>query len=1026
MRYNNYHKHSHESNPRTLDCVSKPIDYINRALELGHTTYFTTEHGWSGIFLQSYDLCKKNNLLMVYGVEAYFVEDRFKQDRSNAHIVIVAKNINGFKQLNRIMSESNKTGFYYKNRIDYELLFSLDPKNFIVTSACVAGPSIDQILRIKSHFDNNFYLEMQNHNAPIQIDRNQLMLKAARDYQINIIHGNDSHYVYPEQLRDRDMFLKGKGLHYHDESIFILDYPNYDTIIERYVEQGVLSKKEIYHSLENTLIFDDCEDLGFNKEVKMPKHPNVIDANAELKQIIDENSKDVIHLNRYKHRIEKEYNIIKDTNMSNYFVLNYYIIKRAVEKYGAILTRTGRGSAASFYVNKLLGFTNIDAVEAEITLYMTRFMSIARIMETKSLPDIDFNFASVEPVIQASKDILGEDGIYYMIALGTMQASSAFRNLCRAYNLNVNEYNEIAKNLEAYEDHEYWGQYIAESKKYIGTIESVSPSPCSFILLDKPISEEIGLIKIGSQICACIDGYTSDVFKYLKNDYLTVKIWKIVSDTFKLINKPIPGIMDLKTYLDDKVWALYEKGITATLNQVDTHSSTKLIMQYKPKTVAELSAFVAAIRPGFASLLNKFLSRQKHTTGVDSLDELLSDSYCYMLYQESIMKFLVWCSLEEDQTYDIIKKISKKKFKEDEIATLKQTLLSGFINNTSNPDKFDEVWQVIEDAASYSFNASHSLSVAWDSLYGAYLKANFPLEYYTVVLNIYISDTDKTTKIISELPYFKIAIKPVKFRYSHDDYMFERETNSIYKGLVSIKTIGAKANLANQILQFKDIKYSNFVELLIDIATKTSIGMSNIRKLIELNFFSEFGDINYLFKVIDIFESLYGRMQISKKNLDVLNIQPELIEKYSAKATDKTYMQIDIKGLILALIKDIKYVKCNYIDILKSEFKYFNSLHSRFNVNKSCYMVIDINTDYTPRIKAYNILTGEIVQYKIYKNNFYRKQDIEHPQDEPLINLLDVIFVKKTYIKNRQKLVNDEWVSMEETEIVLDKFVVKR
>ena len=139
MRYNNYHKHCHYSNIRTLDCIVKPQDYIDRAKELNHTTVFTTQHGWGGNYLEMYDLCQKNNLKMIFGAELYIVADRFEKDNTNRHIVIIGKNQNAFYQLNEIMSESNKTGFYYKPRIDLNLLLSLNQNNFIITTACVAG-----------------------------------------------------------------------------------------------------------------------------------------------------------------------------------------------------------------------------------------------------------------------------------------------------------------------------------------------------------------------------------------------------------------------------------------------------------------------------------------------------------------------------------------------------------------------------------------------------------------------------------------------------------------------------------------------------------------------------------------------------------------------------------------------------------------------------------------------------------------------------------------------------------------------
>ena len=205
----------------------------------------------------------------------------------------------------------------------------------------------------------------------------------------------------------------------------------------------------------------------------------------------------------------------------------------ANEKYNGVLTRTGRGSAPSFYLNKLLGFTNIDRLNSPITLYPTRFMSITRINETKSLPDIDLNWADVEAPIKASKEILGDDGVYYMIAYKPLQDSSAFRLWCKANDMDISEYNDVAKDLDSYENDEKWKQLIDESKVFRGVIESVSPSPCSVLLYDKPISQEIGLIRLTNKItgkhvfCVCMDKHSADEYKFLKNDYLVVQVLNI-------------------------------------------------------------------------------------------------------------------------------------------------------------------------------------------------------------------------------------------------------------------------------------------------------------------------------------------------------------------------------------------------------------------------------------------------------------------------------------------------------------------
>jgi DNA polymerase III alpha subunit len=366
-------------------------------------------------------------------------------------------------------------------------------------------------------------------------------------------------------------------------------------------------------------------------------------------------------------------------------------------------------------------------------------MTDTRILESRSLPDIDLNFANAEPVIKASQDYLGVDGIRQMVSFKPMQNSSAFRLWCKALDMDISEYDDVAKDLGNYKkeyDGKYkndpkWGSIIKDSQTFKGVIESISPSPCSYLLLDKPISEEIGLMAIGSDdekvICCCLDGYNCDVYKYLKNDYLIVTVWDIISKVYQQINQPIDDIKTLLAKCDDKVWDLYANGITATLNQADSDYDKQILTQYKPHSFEEMSAYVAAIRPGFASQLNSFVNREDYSTGVEELDNLLADSFHYIMYQENVMTYLTWLGIPEKETYDIIKKISKKKFTDKELNDLKERLRKGWIKNIGNDNGFQKTWEIVELNAKYSFNASHSASVALDSLYGAYLKSHYPL-----------------------------------------------------------------------------------------------------------------------------------------------------------------------------------------------------------------------------------------------------------------------------------------------------------
>ena len=711
-KYYNYHCHNHKGNIKALDVIVKQEDYCKRAVELGHDAFFTTCHGMQGDIFEATTLAHQYNLKMIVGAECYYVPNRFEKDKSNRHIIIIALNHEGIRELNDIISESNITGMYYKPRIDDELLFSLTPSNFIVTTACVAGlwNNKELILRLKDYFGFNFYLEVQDHNVDIQKEVNRYVLELSKKYNIKIIHANDSHYIYPQDSKYRDLFLKAKGIIYEEENNFILDYPDYDEIVKRYEIQGILNKNQIRDALENTLVFEnvDCSNY-ITDDIKLPSISDT--PNEALKEILNnswENIKSEISIEnrpKYIDAIRYEMDIIEKTNMANYFLIDYYIAKIAREKYNGVLTKTGRGSAPSFYTTRLLDLTNIDRLASPITLFPTRFMSVERILGARSMPDIDLNSADAEPFIKASKDLLGEENCEWMISWKPLQESSGFRLYCKAIGLDINEYNDVAKDLDKYKDDEKWGELIEKSKPFIGVIEGISESPCSMCLGTENLRKAIGLVRTpNDKICCMLDGYNCDKYKYLKNDYLTVTVWAIIRDVCKLANISIPTIKELDNLLDEKTFDIYREGLTCSINQADSNYATGLVKKYAPKSLAEMSAFVAIIRPGCASLLDDFIARKEYTTGVKELDNLLEDSEHRLIYQESIMKYLIWLGIPETGSYDIIKKIAKKKFKEQELKELKDKLIEGWKKQVGREEGFEETWKVVEDAARYSFN----------------------------------------------------------------------------------------------------------------------------------------------------------------------------------------------------------------------------------------------------------------------------------------------------------------------------------
>lgn len=995
MRYNNYHKHTHYSNVHTPDSIAKVEDYAKRAIELGHTSLATTEHGYAGNIFEYYDVAKKYGLKFVFGIEYYYVNDRFEKDKTNSHLMVLAKNKRGMKQMLKIMSEASKTGYYYKPRIDKELLFSLNPEDVIVTSTCVISyiNKYDDyeenfVKPLMEYFGENFYLEIHDNTHPMQVEYNKTILELHNKYKIPFIHATDSHYIYAEDDKYRTIFLNGKGIFYPEEEGFILDYPDSDAIFERYEEQGVFTREQVESSLRNTWIIDGFEDIEMDKEIKMPSlYPELSHEEKveKLKNVINhEWIKDRAHIanedyQKYIEAIRLETSIIEDTKMEDYFLLNYEIIKRAKEL-GGVLTRTGRGSAPSFYVNKLLGFTEIDRLEAPITLYPTRFMSKSRIIESKSLPDIDFNTANPKPFIQASREILGEDNVYYMTAYGTMQASSAFRNLCRSYGYNMDEYNEVAKDLDRYKNHEKWKDVIEESQRFIGVIDSVAPHPCANILLSESVSEEIGVIKVGDELCVLIDSTTSDTWKFLKNDYLSVTVWDIIAETYKMLEQPIPNIRELNNLMmnDSKMWDLYEKGLTATLNQVGTESGTSQVMQYKPKSVRELSGFVAAIRPSFESMKHLFLDRKEFSYGIPEFDKILETSDNFVLYQENIMETLVYSGFNEDETYSLLKAIAKKK--EGIIEPIYERFINGFTEKTGSQENAQKVWKIIEDAVAYGFNSSHSLSVAYDSLYGAYLKANYPLEYYAVVLNIYEDNTEMTARIYKELSHFKIKVVSPLFGKARSKYSVDKANNQIVKGMKSIKFVNDL--VSEQLYELAQRKqYDNFIDLLVDITSETKVNTRQLNILIRLGFFREFGNSKYLELLSAKFAERYKKSHKEDTKLKRL----EEIQQY----------EIEIKN-----IED--YHISEKVVFEKEALGYSQSTDKKYDLSYA--VVTEVDTKYAPSIKLYLVNNGIEMTLRVQKNIFLDENK------QALLNIGDIIKVTQVEKKPKLQKVEGKWL----------------
>lgn len=1034
MRYNNYHKHTHVSSIFTPDANEHAEAYIRKEAERGGKNYFTTEHGSMGDIFEAKTLCDKYGIRCLPGLEGYIVPDPLEKDKSNYHIIIIPRTDKARKKVNRISSRANIEGYYYRPRIFPSDLLALDKDDVYITTACVAGllrdeTSINQIFYpLVEHFRKNVFLEVQNHNADIQKDINRRAIEFATKEGLNLIAANDSHYVEPSGRLERAELLKGKHIDYGDEDEFILDFPDYDTMFARFKRQGVLSDQQITQAIANTLIFDECEEIGIDKTIKMPniyldltldERYTLLDkeVNNRFEAIKKEDELTDDEINVRKDGIAHEMKIIKDTNdvvhTADYFLFNSKLVDLAINKYGGVLTRGGRGSCASFYVNRIMGMTQLDRFTVNLPIFPERFASTARLIENRSMPDIDFNVVSDEPFVKAARELLGEESCYPMIAYGTMQEAEAFRNVCRSKGMEFDEFNDVGKNLDRYRDDKKWKPLIDEAQKYVGTIVSASVHPCAFAISDKSLIDEYGVVRLGDFLCVMVTSGEADEYKILKDDFLKVTVWKLISETFKEIGKPIiPARQLLKEIKDDdRIWKLIADGMTCTLNQIDSDNGRDQAQKYGIKSFEEGAFVAAAIRPSFDSWREGFLSRKPYTTGSRDLDKVLHETGGYILFQESLMRYFEWLSVTPAESIGLIKKISKKKIKQEDFDNLENRIKKKWIENTGSDYMFNETWELIQSCMAYSFCSAHAAATSLDMCYGAYLKVNYPLEYYKVCLDNYADDEVRTKKLINELKYFGIKFETVKFRHFTSNHMYDRETNTIYKGLSSIKFISA--SIGDELYTLKDNSYDNFTALLIDITNNTSVNTKQLDILIKSDFFSEFGNVNKLLNVNSFFQKLYDKgkqafkRQLKKDKVGEIGLTDEVIKPFCHKETDKTYMQVDFYSMLCEIEKTVNYADIGLLQKVSNHITYLGSATITDKRYKNFACVANVIDKASPIVYLYAVANGNTIDVKIPRQVFNKHK----------LEVGDVIYIKKLAKKKKQAKNPDtgKWQSIPNT-----------
>lgn len=1061
----NYHKHTSLSNRYMKDSPLLPVDYWNELKERYGSEpciYTTVEHGWAGNYFKQYDdlekFNKKNgtNIKWIYGCEAYWVKDRHEKDNANCHIILLARTDKGRRAINKIVSTANKDGYYFRPRIDLELINQLPEEDVMITTACIAfwnkyDDIQDIILNLADKFPY-FYLEVQAHNTPSQIELNQRIVALSKKHDIPLIAGCDSHVIYASQMKDREDLLESGNIHFSDEEGWDMDYPTYDELFTRFRKQGVLSVEQIERAIDNTNVLFDFDDIKLDRSLKVPVVKSLRDKTQDERNKIFENiledewnkQKDdvnVAKLPQYQQEITHDVNEILSCNMADYFILSYETMKRGQEKYGGILTPSGRGSAVSMYLNKLLRLTKVDKVNSPVLMYSERFLTKERVLDSHTPPDIDNNVSQREQFIQAQRDLVGELGTYDLLALGTLKFKAAWKMYSRAYKVEPETANEVSKQIDKYElavkhadDGEQvdMAKYISpqyqsmvnECRKYMGIYDTAKGHPCATIAFDGDVEEEIGISLCKSEatgkevLVANIESGTIDAFGYLKQDYLIVDSIGLTYDIYKEAGIEPFTVNQLleKISHDDATWQIYADGYTQCVNQCEQPRSTQKVMRYKPKNIAELTQFIAAIRPSFQSMYQTFEQRQHFDYGIKALDDLLQDEYCsssFILYQESLMKVLGFAGFPMSETYTIIKAISKKK--DYIIKDAKPKFIKNFaqaILNTGETDDdskahelADKVWTIIENSAAYGFNSAHAYCMAIDSVTIAYLKAHYPLEFYKCVLQRFTDkgEKDKVALIKQEMLKRGYKLKDIQFGDDNRAFNIDRANNCIVQTMASIKDMPKSAPEALYELGKSDIK--NRAALYQALMDDPRINKKAIEILFHLGYFDKFAQPNRLITEYEIYQKYISAKVLTKSSFD--DIMIDAIRPCCGKETEKQFREIDNKALITVLIKQASIKPATIVDRIKWQLEYLGYCTvNNPNSDPNDWLVLDVKaTGYgTVYCTLYNLCYGAERTYRVNKkfwiNHQLSKGDVAR-----------VVLQEKNKMKKDE---NGEWVTLNE------------
>ena len=961
-----YHCHTEYS---LLDSCTKYQDYVDLAVRDGAKALSISEHGKPLNWTEKWNACKQAGIRYIHSVEVYLTETLDEKVRDNYHTVLMARNMDGVRELNALISKScDKDHFYYTNRITFDEFLAIS-NNIISTSACLASPlnkladTHPRYMELAKKYD---FFEVQAHNHPEQIEFNKRLLALAKQLGKPLIAGTDTHSSSPYKAECRAILLSAKHKSYGDEDAFDLTYKTYDELVEMFRVQGALPEDVYLEAINNTnQLYDMTEDIELDTSIKYPILYGSREADSEKftetieRKFAEKLANGIIPPEQeaaFRTAIDEEMRVFRKLKMDGFMLSMSELICWCKEQGMAI--GTARGSVGGSRVAYVADIIDLNP-ETWHTVF-SRFCNEDRV----EIGDIDIDCVESDrpAIFQHITGRFGADKTARVASFGTMQSKGVIDDVGRALAIRwtkdhpdagvIKGHHPLDGGQGYYKDdsdsnpwslpniarikNEFDSDPEKTKKKYpeifyyydglIDTKISQSVHPAGMVISPITLADNFGVFDKDNENCLMLDMENIHDFTGLaKYDFLILKTVQVIRDTCRYLNKPYPKTHEVN-WFDEEVWADMIRNPSGIF-QFESAFAFESLKKFTPHSIFDMSIVTACIRPSGSSYRDALLSRQAHKNPSELIDELLKDNLGYLIYQEDTIKFLQQiCGLSGSESDNIRRAIGRKQ--KDRLDKAMPDILEGYCNKSPKPrevaeQEAKEFLQVIEDSASYQFGYNHSIAYCLLGYLCAYYRYYHPIEFITSFLNNAANEDD----IRNGTAYANrvgIKITMPKWGLSKSEYFFDKERGIIAKGLTSIKFMSA--GIAEELYQLAKSKtYTRFVDILFDIDQKTTLNTRQLDILIKLDFFSDFGNQRELLRITDMFYTTFKKGQAKKIAKDKVDGTPleDIVTKYAVGVTKsggvaKSYTLLDVASILRESEDAIKAIHMDDLsDLLK-------------------------------------------------------------------------------------------------------------